>query len=68
MMDTTTPPTGRLLTPYNEATQALGGIGRTMLFELINDGHLEKVNIGRRGFITSSSINAYVNSLTEAAK
>ena len=68
MMNTTTTPTGRLLTPYDEAVQALGGIGRTMLFELINDGHLEKVNIGRRGFITTASITAYVKSLSVAAK
>ena len=68
MNTTTTGTTGtvRLLTPYNEVMQQLGGIGRTMLFELINDGHLEKVNIGRRGFITTASITAYVNSLSVA--
>ena len=68
MMNTTTAPAGRLLTPYTEAMQQLGGIGRTMLFELINAGHLDRVNIGRRGFITTASITAYVNSLSEALK
>jgi len=58
--------TGRLLIPYTDATRALGGIGRTMLFDLINAGHLDRVNIGRRGFITTKSLSAYVNSLSEA--
>jgi len=57
--------TGRLLMPYAEVTRALGGIGRTTLFELINGGQLERVNIGRRGFITARSLAAYVDSLSE---
>lgn len=64
----TTTPTGSLLTPYTEAMQALGGIGRTTLFELINAGHLDRVKIGRRGFIATASLAAYVESLSEAAK
>jgi hypothetical protein len=54
----------RLLLPYDEARAALGGIGRTTLWELITSGQLVKVNIGRRGFITAESIAAYVNSLS----
>lgn len=61
-MDSTT---DRMLIPYDEAMQALGGIGRTTLFELINGGQLERVNIGRRGFITTTSLTAYVDSLSE---
>jgi hypothetical protein len=54
----------RLLLPYHEARAALGGIGRTTLWQLIASGQLVKVNIGRRGFITAESIAAYVNSLS----
>jgi excisionase family DNA binding protein len=55
---------GRLLLPIEEAQQRLGGIGRSTIYELINRGEIEKVNIGRRGFITAASITAYVNRLT----
>jgi hypothetical protein len=37
---------GRTLVPYNEARYQLGGIGRTTLYELIEQGELERVNIG----------------------
>jgi hypothetical protein len=57
----------RMLVPINEAITVLGGIGRTTLYELIKNGHLLKVNIGRRGFITAESLREYVASLTEAA-
>lgn len=62
-MDATT--TNRLLLPYTEATQLLGGISRTTLFELVTAGKLDRVNIGRRGFITTESLTAYVGSLSE---
>jgi hypothetical protein len=64
-MDTTG---NRLLIPYDEAMHALGGIGRTMFYELIDDGLLERVNIGRRGFITAKSLAAYVDSLSRTAE
>jgi hypothetical protein len=50
-----------------EARELLGGIGHTTIYDLINRGELLKVNIGRRGFITSESLAAYVDRLTEAA-
>jgi hypothetical protein len=59
--------TNRLLVPYDDARTALGGIGRTTLYELVDSGRLVKVNIGRRGFITAKSLAAYVDSLSEAA-
>jgi hypothetical protein len=59
--------TNRLLVPYDDARTALGGIGRTTRYELVDRGHLVKVNIGRRGFVTAKSIAAYVESLSEAA-
>jgi predicted DNA-binding transcriptional regulator AlpA len=59
--------TTRRLVSIPEAREILGGIGHTTLYDLINHGELLKVNIGRRGFITSESLAAYVDRLTEAA-
>ena len=64
-MDNT--PDDRLLVPIPEPCSRLGGISRTMMYELIDRGDLVKVNIGRRGFITAKSIAAYVDRLTAAA-
>lgn len=57
----------QLLVPYDKALVKLGGIGRTTLWELVGRGDLVKVNIGRRGFITAKSLEAYVDRLSEAA-
>ena len=40
----------KLVVPMPEARQVLGGIGHTMLYELINRGEILKVNIGRRSW------------------
>ena len=58
---------GRILVPYNEARHKLGGLGRTTLYGLIEQGELERVNVGRRGFVTAKSIAAYVDRLSEKA-
>lgn len=58
----------RSLYPFDEARQdRLGGIGRTTIYRLINEGKLTKVNIGRRAFITADSIDSYIESLTPEA-
>lgn len=57
----------KLVVPMPEARQALGGIGHTMLYELINRCEIVKVNIGRRSFITTESLAAYVDRLSGAA-
>lgn len=57
----------RLLVPYDDARPLLGGIGRTLLWELVSRGELTKVNIGRRAFITAKSIAAYVDRLEAAS-
>ena len=57
---------GRLLVPYDETRHKLGGIGRTTLYELFDQGELERVNIGRRGFVTAKSLAAYVDKLSAA--
>lgn len=45
----------------------LGGLSRTATYELINRGDVVKVNIGRRSFLTTDSLAAYVSRLSEAA-
>jgi hypothetical protein len=58
----------QLLTSYDDARHILGKIGRTTLYDLIGNGHLEQRNIGRRGFIVTESLERYVNSLAIAAE
>jgi hypothetical protein len=53
----------RLRVSSSDAREVLGGIGHTTIYELVNRGEIMKVNIGRRGFITSESLDAYVNRL-----
>lgn len=55
------------LVPIPEARQRLGGIGHTTVYELIKRGDIVKVNIGRRGFITSESLEAYMDRLSAAS-
>lgn len=58
----------RKLIPLDEAmTDRLGGIGRTTLYKLIDDGALVRVNIGRRAFVTGESIDAYIDGLAAKA-
>jgi hypothetical protein len=61
-MDTTP---DRLLLPYPEAMDKLGGIGKTKFFEILPE--LTKVSIGRRTFVTAESVARYVDRLSEAA-
>lgn len=55
--------TDRLLVSIADACTQLGGVSRTTVYALVNDGHLVKANIGRRGFITGESLTRYVESL-----
>lgn len=57
----------RLLTPIDRARAVLGDVGRTKVYELVNAGEIVKVSIGRRSFITTESLAAYVDRLSEAA-
>ncbi|MGA9357879.1 MAG: helix-turn-helix domain-containing protein [Mycobacterium sp.] len=49
-----------------QAQAALGGIGLTMVYKLIDSGSIQRVKIGRRAFITQASIDAFIASLTAA--
>jgi excisionase family DNA binding protein len=57
----------RLVSMQEAREKWLGGIGRTTVYELIKRGELTQVHVGRRGFITAKSLDAYVNRLSEAA-
>ena len=59
---------GRLLIPVADARYQLGGIGWTKYCQLCNEGELERVNIGRRSFVTAESLRAYVQRLRDTAK
>jgi hypothetical protein len=61
------PEADRLLIPIPGAQTQLGGVSRTTVYDLVNQGQIVKVNIGRRGFITAKSLAAYVDRLSEAA-
>jgi hypothetical protein len=56
----------RLLTPGAEARHLLGGIGWTKYCELINERQLERVFIGRRSYVTTASLLAFVERLRGA--
>jgi predicted DNA-binding transcriptional regulator AlpA len=58
---------GRLLVTIQDSCSELGGISRTTLYSLVNQGELVKVSIGRRSFVTAESLAAYVDRLAEAA-
>jgi hypothetical protein len=58
---------GQLLVPIPDTCSTLGGVSRTTVYALVNQNELVKVNIGRRGFITSESLAAYVERLAAAS-
>lgn len=49
----------RIAVSVDEARRAIG-IGKTKLYELINDGSLKTFTVGRRRLVTTASINALV--------
>ena len=56
--------TKRLLVPYPEALEELGGIGRTKLHQLINDNKLTRAQIGSRSFVTRDSLDRQIESIS----
>ena len=50
-----------------EARRLLGDIGHTTVYELIKRGEIVKVNIFRRAFITSESLDSYMDRLSAAS-
>jgi excisionase family DNA binding protein len=54
-----------LLLPISDAAATLG-IGQTKLWELIADGTLPTVNIGRRRLVPHAALEKYVRDLKQA--
>ncbi len=48
-----------LLPIWPDAGRALGGLGRTSIYKLIQSGELKTVTIGRRRFVPVSAIKEY---------
>jgi excisionase family DNA binding protein len=57
-----------LLPVYPDAGKALGGLGRTKIYELITSGQLRTVKIGRRRFVPASAIEEYVAELEQQGR
>ncbi len=55
------------LVPVPDAQAYLGGIGRSKLYELIAQRELELVKIGRRSFVTTESLDAFLDRLRTPA-
>lgn len=53
----------KILLSIPEAQHALGDVGRSTLYGLMHKGVLERKSIGRRTFVTSSSVSRYVAGL-----
>ena len=47
----------------SDARKALGGIGNTKLYQLLNSGEIQGVKIGKRLMITPQSIAHYIERL-----
>lgn len=47
-----------ILADTDTARAMLGNIGKTKLFELLRDGKLQRVKIGRKTLVTCQSIKA----------
>jgi hypothetical protein len=57
----------RTLVPLVEARHALGGIGHSTLYNLIDSHALTRVSIGRRAFITLDSLIIYLRTIGAAS-
>ena len=54
------------LVPVQEVSEKwLGGLGRTSVYRLMKQGHLTRVKIGQRSFVTSKSLEAYLDRLEQ---
>ncbi len=57
----------RITHPIPDVCAALGKVSRTTVYGLVSQRELIKVSIGRRSFITTESLVAYVERLAAAA-
>jgi excisionase family DNA binding protein len=55
----------RTLYDEHEAREQLGGIGRTLFYELIGSGQLRSVKLGRRRLVPADAIEELVDRLSQ---
>lgn len=55
----------RRLYDEHEAREQMGGIGRTLFYELIASGQLRSVKIGRRRLVPAEAIEELVDRLSQ---
>lgn len=53
----------RLLYSLDQAAEALGGLSRAAIYDLLRSGELPSVYLGRRRFITADALAAFVAAL-----
>jgi excisionase family DNA binding protein len=54
----------QLLIPTKEAWQSLG-IGRTRFFEILSEGHIQAVRLGRRTLVPVAELERFVAALPQ---
>lgn len=54
-----------LLPIHPDVGEALGGLGRTKVYELLASGELASVRIGRRRFVPAAAVAQYVARLAQ---
>lgn len=54
----------RLLHPIPEASEVLGGMSRSTLYEKLASGEIKSVKVGRRTYIAHDELERYVRTLT----
>ncbi len=59
-------PDQRLLLTVSEAAHRLG-IGRSLLYELLTDGQIESIHVGRLRRIPSEALAAYIDEQRETS-
>ena len=57
----------RVLYPVNEAREKLGGISRTMFYDLVRNGFIGIIKVGRRTFVHADEIEAFVDRMSSVA-
>jgi hypothetical protein len=56
-----------MLVPVGQVSVLLGGLSRSSVYSLVENGDLERVKLGARCFVTRSSIDVLVERLREEA-
>lgn len=55
------------LIPIAEAGQHLGGISRSKIYQLVDDGKLCRAHVGRSAFITGKSVSLLLERIVDQA-